>query len=157
MVNFFLSLEPEGVMEYRVNFYSVWPWKSPQAEAVAQVIQSCTLVPLCFAWSFSLAFFPICLFHVETCVAALEEFVDSSGKLPALMPGKLLRTAVAEYEKLSFATRQFNNHASGLMLRACGIVGLQQTLDAYVVFQLMRMGTGVQEILFLTTDLMVRN
>lgn len=144
MVNFAWQLWGGGVT-YQSYPYSLYPNKNLIAETIAWFLQSFGLCAYCFVWSFLLTFHGIFAYYAEICIQAMSE---------ALNTGRYsMEKTLQDYRYLVLASRLVGKHACLLQMVMYLITGIQQTVESYIFFQMIRLGAGGTDLTFLLLDL----
>ncbi len=132
--------------------YSELPWKNPMVELIYWVTTLVYIVAMQMTWSWLLAI-PGCLaFQYECLLKQLTVNLKSHQNF------QIGRTGVFEYySHLEYSTRLlFENGFSKAVFALYFLLGLQQTLTSFFIFDVLRNGGSWDEVKIFLIDMLVR-
>ncbi len=140
-----------GSLTYQVNVYSMFPWKTPLAETIFWVAQCYTVGALCFIYSFLVVFHGMYAYHKEICVRALASCIEKSRYSQySVYP---IEKIIQDYKTLHLATSMVGGKVCNILIIMYLAMGVQQTVESYVLFQMIKMGMGFKDVMFLLLDI----
>ncbi len=143
-----------GTVTYQVTFYSMFPWKSPLAENITWFLLSINFPQQISPWSFPLLFHSINAHQKETCIRALTTCVKqlaNSSKNSGV--DYSIEKIIQDYKTLHLATSFVERKLRNILLVMFLVMGVQQFMESYFIFQMIKMGLGFQDLFFLILDL----
>ncbi len=145
---YFFALSETLTMD--TSIYSIVPWKSEYLDMTVWIVEA--LAFICVELGFSFHFvFPGCMaFHLEICINSLVEALKSP-----FTTNNSVKEAMQKYRILCLSTLSLRNFFKYILFAMCVYLGIQQFLQCYIFFQLIRMGAGFEYLFFLSTDMLV--
>ncbi len=136
-----------GTLSYQTNPFSVFPWQNSTLEIVCWLLQSCGIATYCFAFSFMNGFHGMYAYHTAVCLKGITKWFENKPHAT--------KQAISEYQRLELALRLVAKPTGKVLLIMYLVFGLQQFVESYVLFQMIKIGMGFNDVMFLLMDLLV--
>lgn len=137
-----------GTLSYQSHPFSVFPWQSWPLEIVCWFLQSYAIATYCFAWSFMNSFHGIYAYNTAICLNGIANWFDNE---PCAT-----EQAIIEYRRLELSLRLVARQSGKMLLAMYLVFGLQQFIESYILFQMIKMGMGFGDVMFLLMDITVK-
>lgn len=134
-----------GAMSYRIYIYSVFPWKNIGCELTAFVLQSLSSFSFALSWGFMLSFPGIHAYHSSATIKCLS--ISYHEKMQ-------IENILWQYKLLGFSQRRVNDNMKIGLLAMYLLIGLQQTAECYILFQLIKAGDFGSYTAYMVFDIM---
>lgn len=132
-----------GAVDYKTQVYWLFPWKFPELEATYWFLQTATIGLLFFSWS-TIICLPSCVaYQVEACVNGINDKLRF----------RPLESCLSDYRAIWLSSRIASDELDMIQLFNYLHLGVEQTVQSYILFQMIRNGASVREILYLLGDL----
>lgn len=132
-------------LEYQIYPYSVLPWKNSTTELISYVLLVLQSYSYMLAYSFCWVFPGLLARCIAACVSGITERV---GK-----PDFSYEQTVHDYTLISYAARRLSDLMKYKLLVLYIIIGAEQSIQFYVILQILRFGQSFEYVLLMLVDL----
>ncbi|CAL8117966.1 unnamed protein product [Orchesella dallaii] len=140
----------ENIENDPAMLYSAIPWKNSWVDVIYWFILQMIMGSIDMLWSLMLTLPGVVAYHYECVIRALAESVEigPTSKYP-------LEAILKDYELIEFAVRDLHqNGFSKMLLIFFGTFGVQQAIESFCIFQMIKYGASWDEYQFFFWDLM---
>ncbi|CAL8117964.1 unnamed protein product [Orchesella dallaii] len=131
------------------SLYSAIPWKNSWVDVIYWFILQMIMGSIVMLWSLMLTLPGVVTYYFECVIRALAESVEigHTSKYP-------LETILKDYQLIEFAVRDLHqNGFSKMLLIFFGTFGVQQAIESFCIFQMMKHGASWDDYQFYFLDL----
>ncbi|CAL8117984.1 unnamed protein product [Orchesella dallaii] len=130
--------------------YSSIPWKNPVVDVIYWCLQQINLITLCAAWSLMLTFPGLVAYYLECVLRALTKSIE-------IGPTKsyTMEAIKKDYNSIEFAVRELHrNGLSNMLLIFYMTCAIQQTIESFCIFRLIKLGATWDDYQFFLIDIL---
>lgn len=136
-----------GELEYQIYPYSVLPWKNSTTELVSYILNIVQSFFYMLAYSFCWVLPGLLARFIATCVNGITERVRKQGYS--------YEQTAQDYMIISYSIRRMSDFIKYKLLGLYIVIGAEQSVQFYVILQLLRLGQSFEYVVLMLVDLAI--